>query len=174
MAQTSVSMILTITIITLFSLRSFAAPQAPTKPSKIESRNQTEAGTITVSGAVAINGSTVQTGATVLSGSVISTSSGGQALVNLGMLGVYKFSKLTTGTIIFSSGLVEIRTTCSKTKVEVTRGTVDVKSPRTETLVAGKREHFEGGVNALRVPVQMLSLIAKAGVKLQASLKGRV
>ena len=49
--------------------------------------------------------------------------------------------------LIFKQEAVEITSSCGKTEVEVRRGTIDVKSPKTETLTSGKKSKYDGGVN---------------------------
>ena len=133
------SLVLAVTVTSVFTLRSFAA---------IESLTQDCTGTLTVkSGNVTINRNSAQTGATVLTGSVVATGSGG-AVVDLGPVGRVELGDHTTATIICVGGSVEIRTNCDKTKVEVRRGQVDVKTPKVETLAAGKSESYSGGVDA--------------------------
>jgi len=133
------SFVLAVTVTSAFSLRSFAA---------IEPLTQDCTGTLTVkSGTVTINGNTAQTGATVMTGSVVATGSGG-AVVDLGPAGRVELGDHTTATIICVGGSVEVRTNCNKTKVEVRRGQVDVKTPKTETLAAGKSESYDGGIDA--------------------------
>ncbi len=143
----ALSLVLTMAIATVFTLHSFAAPEL----NKLvgESIPQDCTGTLTVkAGQVTINGNAAQTGATVLTGSVISTSSNGKAIIDLGTLGRVEIGDNTTVTLTCVANLIEIKTSCSRTEVEVRRGTLDVKSPKTETLVAGKKEHYDGGIDA--------------------------
>jgi len=147
------SIVLAVTVTSVFSLRSVAAV-APA---------QACTGTLTVkSGTVTINGNTAQTGATVMSGSVVSTGAGG-AVVDLGPNGRIELGDHTTATIICVGGSIEIRTNCEKTEIEVRRGQVDVKSPKVESLAAGKEETYSGAVDAT----------AAAGVDMQVECKGR-
>lgn len=138
-AKAFLSLALAVTVTSVFSLRSFAAPE-PTA--------QDCTGTLTVkSGTVTVNGNTAQTGATVMTGSVVATGSGG-AVVDLGPGGRVELGDHTTATIICVGGSVEVRTNCNKTKVEVRRGQVDVKTPKAESLAAGKSESYDGGIDA--------------------------
>ena len=155
------SVVLAVTVTSVFSLRSFAAIE--TKDSKAEPISQDCTGTLTVKGgSVTINGNAAQTGATVMSGSVISTGSGA-AVVDLGPAGRVEVGDHTTATILCVGGSVEVRTSCSKTKVEVKKGQVDVKSPKTETIAAGKSATFDGSVDAT----------AAAGVDMEVECVGK-
>lgn len=147
-SRAAMSLVLTMAIATVFTLHSFAAPEVnKTVGESIPPQDCT--GTLTVKhGQVTINGNAAQTGATVLTGSVVSTSSNGEAIVDLGALGRVEIGDNTTVTLTCVASLLEIKTSCSRTEVEVRRGTLDVKSPKTETLVAGKKEHYDGGFDA--------------------------
>lgn len=146
--RASISIVLAMAVATVFTLRSFAAPEV-TKAVVDPALAQDCTGTLTVkAGQVTINGNAVQTGATVLTGSTIATSSNGKAIIDLGALGRVEVGDNTTVTLTCAAGLLEIRTNCSRTEVEVRRGTVDVKSPKAETLTAGKKAKYDGGVDA--------------------------
>jgi hypothetical protein len=147
-SRTAVSLLLTMAIATVFTLHSFAAPEV-NKSAGESIPPQDCTGTLTAkSGQVTINGNTAQTGATVLTGSVISTGSNGKAIVDLDAVGRVEIGDNTTVTLTCVASLLEIKTSCSRTEVEVRRGTLDVKSPKTETLVAGKNVHYDGGIDA--------------------------
>jgi len=140
------SLVLAVTVTSVFSLRSFAAIE--TRDSMVGPVVQDCSGTLTVKGgSVTINGNPAQTGATVMTGSVVATGSGG-AVVDLGPAGRVELGDHTAATIICVGGSVEIRTNCNKTKVEVKRGQVDVKTPKVETLAAGKSESYDGAFDA--------------------------
>lgn len=161
--RASISMVLMLTMITLFTLRSFASPEA-TKPVVNSPMTQDCTGTLTVkAGQVTINGNAAQTGATVLTGSLISTSSNGKAIIDLGALGRVEIGDHTTATLTCAAGSIEIKTNCSKTEVEVRRGSVDVRSPKTENLAAGKKKEYDGDVD----------LTAAAGVDVKVECEGR-
>lgn len=161
--RASISMVLMLTVITLFTLRSFASPEA-TKPAVNPADVQDCTGTLTVkAGHVTINGNAAQTGATVLTGSIISTSSNGKAIIDLGALGRVELGDNTTATLTCAAGSLEVRTSCSKTEVEVRRGSVDVRAPKSETLVAGKKQKYDGAVD----------LTAQAGVDVKVECEGR-
>jgi hypothetical protein len=97
-----------------------------------------------------------------MSGSVISTGSGA-AVVDLGPAGRVEVGDHTTATIICVGGSIEVRTSCNKTKVEVKRGQVDVKSPKVETIPAGKSQSYDGGIDAT----------APAGVDMEVECVGK-
>jgi len=156
-------MALMLTVITLFTLRSFAAPEV-SKPFITSGDAQDCTGTLTVkSGQVSINGNAAQTGATILSGSIISTSSNGKAIIDLGALGRVEIGDQTTATLTCAAGSLEIRTNCSKTEVEVRRGSVDVRAPKAETLSAGQKHTYDGAVD----------LTAGSGVDVKVECEGR-
>jgi hypothetical protein len=136
MLKASTTMLAVIALTTVFSLSVFAVPNVPF-----------QTGTITVRGSVTVNGNPVQSGATFTSGGTVTTGSDGNAIVDLGSAGRVEVKDSTTATITFTGDSVEVRTTC-RTEVAVTKGSVEIKSPKTETLVAGKEETYDGGVNA--------------------------
>lgn len=145
--RASISIALAMAVVTLFTLSSFAAPEV-SKIAGDRDLTQDCTGTLTVkAGQVTINGNAPQTGATVMTGSVIATGSNGKAIIDLGALGRVEVGDNTTVTLTCAAGLLEIRTNCAKTDVEVRRGTVDVKSPKAETLAAGKKAKYDGGVD---------------------------
>jgi hypothetical protein len=134
----ALSLILTVAVTALFSLRSFAAGDLAVEQEV----------TGTLSGRATVNGSAVQTGATIMSGSTISTS-GDEATVDLGPLGRVGIGEHTTIVLTFQQGLVQVKSQCQKTEVAVTRGQVDVRSPRVTTIAAGKEESFDGSVELM-------------------------
>jgi hypothetical protein len=141
----SISFFISLAVTTVFTLQSFAAPEisrldADPKPF------QDCSGLLTVkSGKVTINGNEARTGATVLSGSIIATNSDGEAIIDLGALGRVVVGDDTTVTLTCGAGLLGIRSDC-RTEIEVRKGTVDIKEPKIETLVAGKEETYDGVV----------------------------
>ena len=146
--RASISFALAIAVTTVFTLHSFAAPDAARLAAEpIFAEDCT--GTLTISGGqVTINGNAAQTGATVMSGSVVATGSNGKAIIDFNAIGRVELGENTAVTLTCSGGLLEIRSSCPKTEIKVTRGTVDVKSPRTETLTAGKEEKYDNGFAA--------------------------
>lgn len=147
-SRTSISLVVAMAIATVFTLSSFAAPEA-TKAVVAPALAQDCTGTLTVkAGQVTINGNAAQTGATVMTGSAITTSSNGKAIIDLGALGRVEVGDNTTVTLTCAGGSLQIRTNCSRTDIEVRRGTVDVKSPKAETLAAGKKAKYDSGVDA--------------------------
>jgi hypothetical protein len=144
-SRASISFALVLAVVTVFTLRSFAAPEVIKSGDPSPAQDCT--GSLTVkAGQVTINGNAAQTGATVMTGSVITTSSNGKAIVDLGALGRIEVGDNTTVTLTCVAGLLEIKTNCSRTQVEVRRGTADVKSPKSETLNAGKKAKYDGAV----------------------------
>jgi len=144
--RSSINLVLAVAVATVFTLRSFAAPEAVTVNAEVTMQDCTGALTVKA-GQVSINGNAAQTGATVLSGSVISTNSHGKAVIDLGSLGRVEVGDNTTVTLTCVAGLLELRSTCSKTEVEVRRGAVEVKAPKVETLTAGKKSKYDGSVD---------------------------
>jgi len=161
--RATISIALAMAVATVFTLSSFAAPEV-TKAVVDPTLAQDCTGTLTVkAGQVTINGNAAQTGATVMSGSVIATGSNGKAIVDLGPVGRVEIGDNTTATLMCVAGSLEIRTTCTRTEVEVRRGTADVKSPKVETLTAGKKAKYDGGVD----------LTATGGVDIKVECEGR-
>lgn len=136
MLRASITVLAVIALTTVFSLSVFAAPNLPL-----------QTGTITVRGGVTVNGNAVQSGATFTSGGTITTGGDGHAIVDLGSAGRVEVGDGTTVTITFTGDSVQIKTSC-RTEVAVTKGSVQVTSPKTETLDAGKDETYDGGVDA--------------------------
>lgn len=161
--RASISVVLAIAVATVFTLRSFAAPEV-SKGEVDPTVVQDCTGTLTVkSGSVTINGNAAQTGATVMTGSTLSTSSNGNVIVDLGAAGRVELGDHTTATITCAGGLVQIRTNCSKTEVEVRKGTLNVTQPSTETLIAGKKQKYGGSIDAN----------AAAGIDVKVECEGR-
>jgi hypothetical protein len=144
--RASISLVLAIAVATVFTLRSFAAPEASKSTGDRAAQDCTGALTVKA-GQVSINGNAAQTGATVMSGSVISTSSHGKAIIDLGALGRVEVGDNTTITLTCVAGLLEVRSSCSKTDVEVKRGAVDVRAPKAEALTAGKKSKYDSAVD---------------------------
>lgn len=146
--RASVSIALAMAIATVFTLSSFAAPdvsKAVVDPVLVQDCT----GTLTVkSGQVTINGNAAQTGATVMTGSTIATGSNGKAIIDLGALGRVELGDHTTVTLTCAGGSLQIRSNCSRTEVEVRTGSLNVTSPKTETLAAGQKEEYDGSVEA--------------------------
>jgi hypothetical protein len=88
---------------------------------------------------VTVDGNSVETGATILSGSRLVTGNDEVAIVDLGDLGRIEVRDNTTVTITFSPGKVHIKSDCDRTKIEVTRGEVDVKEPTVQILLAANK-----------------------------------
>lgn len=173
--RASISLVLAIAIATVFTLHSFAAPE-PAKPAGDPNLAQDCAGTLTVSaGQVTINGNAAQTGATVMTGSIIATNSNGKAIIDLGALGRVELGEKTTITLTCAAGLLQIKSNCSKTEVEVRRGTLDVRTPKTETLTAGKETEYDGDFDATStgsVDVKIECEGRKAGAFIRPGLLG--
>jgi len=163
--RASISLVLAIAVASMFTLRSFAAPEANKAANKVTGDRALQdcTGSLTVkAGRVTINGNAAQTGATVITGSVISTSSNGKAIIDLGALGRVEVGDNTTVTLTCAAGSLELKTSCSKTEVEVRRGAVDVRAPKVETLTAGKKKKYDGAVD----------LTAAAGVDVKVECEG--
>src|SRR6266404_4829994 len=138
--RSSISLILAIAVASVFTLRSFAAPEAAKPHAAGTSQDCT--GTLTVkAGRVTING---------------------KAIIDLGALGRVEVGDSTTATLTCVPGSLEIRTNCSTTEVEVRRGAVDIRKPKVETLIAGKKQKYDGGVD----------LTAAAGVDVKVECEG--
>jgi hypothetical protein len=144
--RASLGVVLAVAVVTVFTLRSFAAPEASKSTGDRSAQDCTGALTVKA-GQVSINGNAAQTGTTVMSGSVISTGSNGKVIIDLGALGRVEVGDNTTITLTCVAGLLEVRSSCSKTEVEVKRGAVEVRAPKAEALTAGKKSKYDGGVD---------------------------
>jgi len=146
--RATISIALAMAVATVFTLRSFAAPEV-TKAVVEPALAQDCTGTLTVkTGQVTINGNAAQTGATVMTGSTIATSSNGKAIIDLGALGRVEVGDNTTVTLTCTAGSLQIRSNCTKTEVEVRKGSLNVTSPTAETLAAGQKKDYDGAVDA--------------------------
>jgi hypothetical protein len=164
-SRASISLVVAIAVVAAFTLNSFAAPEI-NKPVAKPNPLQDCTGTLTVkSGQVNINGNAAQTGATMLSGSTVTTNSNGEAIIDLGAIGQVELGENTTATITCVGGLLEIRTNCSRTEVEVRRGAVDIKAPKIETLAVGQKNKETYGDS-----VQLTSM---GGVYIKIECEGR-
>ncbi|HEV8483620.1 MAG TPA: hypothetical protein VGV87_08740 [Blastocatellia bacterium] len=169
----SVSLLLSLTLVTMFSATSLAAPsdqqpKADTVPGGSVAPTLTGAltgspvlpvltGQLTVKKGkkVSVDGNSAETGATILSGSRIVTGKDEVAIVDLGDLGRIEIRDNTTVTITFTPGDVHIKSDCDRTRIEVTRGEVDVKQPTVQVLLADNKgtdkenkETYGGSVEA--------------------------
>jgi hypothetical protein len=151
-ARPLISLAVSLAVTMMLSLNSYALPAASdpiSGPVNESTLSQDATGVLTVKkGKVTINGNGSQTGATVLSGSLIVTGSNGVAIIDLGPLGKVEVRDSTTVVLTFAPGLVHIKSDCERTRIEVTRGGVDIKSPKTETILAGDDETYGGDVEA--------------------------
>jgi hypothetical protein len=153
------SLVLVMTITTLFTLRSYAAVEP-----KGETLAQDCTGTLTVkSGTVTVNGNASQTGATIMTGSIVATSGNGNAVIDMGAAGRVEVEGSTTVTVTCVGGAIQIRTNCSKTEIEVKSGSVNVTTPGTETIDAGKSKEFSGSVEGT----------LSAGASIEVECEGR-
>lgn len=146
--RASISIVLAMAVATVFTLSSFAAPEvSKTVVDPVPAQDCT--GTLTVkAGQVTINGNAVQTGATVMTGSTIATSSNGKAIIDLGALGRVEVGDNTTVTLTCTAGSLQIRSNCTRTEVEVRKGSLNVTSPTVGTLAAGQKEKYDSAVDA--------------------------
>ncbi|HLF84881.1 MAG TPA: hypothetical protein VI837_11955, partial [Blastocatellia bacterium] len=146
--RASISIALAMAVATVFTLSSFAAPEV-TKAIVDPTLAQDCPGTLTVkAGQVTINGNAAQTGATVMTGSIIATGANSKAIIDLGALGRVEIGDNTTVTLTCAAGLLQIRSNCTRTEVEVRKGSLNVTSPTAETLAAGQKAEYNGGVDA--------------------------
>ena len=146
--RASISVMLAMAVMMVFTLRSFAAPEVSNvlvDPVLVQDCT----GTLSVkSGQITINGNVAQTGATVMSGSTIATGSSGNAVIDMGALGRVEIGEATTVTITCVGGTLQIRSSCTKTEVEVRSGSLNVTAPTAATLGAGQDADYDGGIEA--------------------------
>jgi hypothetical protein len=139
---------LAMAVMMVFTLRSFAAPEV-SKVLVDPVLVQDCTGTLSVkSGQITINGNVAQTGATVMSGSTIATGSSGKAVIDMGALGRVEIGEATTVTITCVGGALQIRSSCTKTEVEVRSGSLNITAPTTATLGAGQEAKYDGSIEA--------------------------
>ena len=175
--RASISIALAMAVATVFTLSSFAAPEV-TKAIVDPTLAQDCPGTLTVkAGQVTINGNAAQTGATVMTGSIIATGANSKAIIDLGALGRVEIGDNTTVTLTCAAGLLQIRSNCTRTEVEVRKGSLNVTSPTAETLAAGQKAEYNGGVDAtstggIDVKVECEGGEAGAGLFVGAGLAG--
>lgn len=140
-----ISFALALAITTVFTLHSFAAPDAARLAANLRVA-QDCTGTLTISGGqVTVNGNAAQTGATVMTGSIVATGSNGKAIIDFGAIGRVELGENTAITLTCAASSLEIKSSCPKTEIKVRRGTVDVKTPKTEVLTAGKEGKYDNG-----------------------------
>jgi len=145
--RAAMSVALTTAIVTVFTLRSFAAPEISKEIVIDPLVAQDCTGTLTVkTGQVSVNGNAAQSGATVMTGSTVSTSSNGSAIVDFGPAGRVEIEDGTSVTLTCVGGTFQVRTTCSRTEVEVKKGSVNVTAPTAATLNAGQKAKYSGAV----------------------------
>ncbi len=175
--RATISIVLAMAVATVFTLSSFAAPEV-SKAVVDPALAQDCTGTLTVkAGQVTINGNAAQTGATVMTGSTIATSSNGKAIIDLGALGRVEVGDNTTVTLTCTAGSLQIRSNCTRTEVEVRKGSLNVTSPTAGTLAAGQKAKYDGAVDAsstggIDVKVECEGRKAGAGPFVGAGLAG--
>jgi hypothetical protein len=148
-----VALALTLSVASLLTFKSLAAPGV--KDRSVDAigwewiLGQELTGALSIKhGGVTVNGNSVQSGATILSASTISTDSNGDVIIDLGVLGRIELRGHTTVTLTFSPGMVNIKSECERTEIQVTTGQVNVTSPENEILLAGKKKTYRGNVDA--------------------------
>ena len=146
--RAAISVTLAAAVMMVFTFRAFAAPEISkvvVDPVPVQDCSWTLS---VKSGQITINGNVAQTGATVMSGSTIATGSSGKAVIDMGALGRVEIGEATTVTITCVGGTLQIRSSCSKTEVEVRSGSLNVTAPTTATLGAGQKAKYDGGIEA--------------------------
>lgn len=112
--------------------------------------NQEPAGTLIVLGGnVTVNGMPARTGLTIISGSTMTTSSNGRARIELGSLGRIEVGNGTTVYLTLIPVMVFVKSNCPQTQIKVTRGQVEVLSPKKESIPAGKAQVYKGSFEAM-------------------------
>ena len=146
------SLVLALAIGAVLGLNSYAAPDVASEGVDPALAQECTGSLTFKDGSVNVNGNTVQTGATIMTGSIVNTSSDGRAVIDFGPVGKLELGSGTTVTITCVGGLVQVRSNCSKTYVEVRSGSVNVTQPEQETLVAGKDKDYDGSIEAAAMP----------------------
>lgn len=146
--RASISIVVAMAVAMVFSFSSFAAPDISRyviDPMLVQDCT----GTLTVKGGqVTINGNAAQTGATVMTGSTIATGSNGKAIIDLGAMGRVEVGDNTSVTLTCAGGSLQIRSSCSRTEVQVRAGSLNVTSPTAGTLAAGQKQTYSGAIDA--------------------------
>ena len=107
-------------------------------------------GTLTViRGDVTVNGNLANTGLTIVSNSTITTSSSGGAVIELGSLGRVQLGNDTTVVLTWLPVMLFVKSKCDRTQVKVTRGQVEIQSPKRELIPAGQTTTYKGSVEAV-------------------------
>jgi hypothetical protein len=143
-----ISVVLALAVTMVFSLRSFAAAETRDRAASSPAASEILTGTLTVRGGlVRINGNEAPTGTTVLGGSIIATEANTEAMIDLGDAGRLEVGSNTTVSLAGAAGMVQLKSDCpGKTEIKVSKGTVEVTSPRTETITAGHEGEYDGEV----------------------------
>lgn len=112
--------------------------------------NQEPTGMLVVLGGnVTVNGMPAKTGLTIISGSTMTTSSNGRVLIELGSLGRIEVGNGTTIYLTLFPVMVSVKSNCPQTQIKVTRGQVEVLSPKKESVAAGKAQVYKGSFEAM-------------------------
>jgi hypothetical protein len=106
---------------------------------------------IVLGGNVTVNLNLAKTGDTIISGSTITTKSNGKAEILLDSLGSIIVGNGTTIYLSFTllPAVVSVKSNCTQTRIKVTRGQVEVLSPKKEPIPAGKDHVYKGDVEAM-------------------------
>ncbi|MEK6408680.1 MAG: hypothetical protein AABN34_17270 [Acidobacteriota bacterium] len=103
---------------------------------------------IVLGGNVTVNQTPARTGLTIISGSTMTTSANGRARIELGSLGRIEVGYGTTIYLTLLPVMVFLKSNCPQTHIKVTRGQVEVLSPKKESIPAGKAQVYKGSVEA--------------------------
>ena len=102
-----------------------------------------------IRGDVTVNGNLANTGLTIVSNSTITTNSSGGAVIELGSLGRVQLGNDTTVVLTWLPVVLFVKSKCDQTQIKVTRGQVEVQSPKRESIPAGKTAAYKGSVEAM-------------------------
>jgi hypothetical protein len=102
-----------------------------------------------ISGKVDLNGNPAQSGLTILTDSKIATDSKGDAVIDIGALGRVELYESTKILLAFTPVQVTVRSDCNKTGIRVIRGKVEVRSPKSQTLLEGEEETYAGSIECV-------------------------
>lgn len=102
-----------------------------------------------ISGNVNVNGNAAKSELTILNNSTIATDSKGDAVIDIGALGRVELYENTKILLAFTPVQMTVRSECHKTGIRVIRGKVEVRSPKSQTLLDGEEETYGGSVECI-------------------------
>jgi hypothetical protein len=106
------------------------------------------AGTVIAATDAYINGNPALTGTTVPSGASVTTEPKGYAVIYLETGGRLELRYGASAAVELLADAAQIRVACSRSRIEITRGEVTVKTPAAKSLKAGESAAFDQMIDA--------------------------